>query len=334
MDGDKRRLLITARFTSQGIAILEPFLHVTRSGYGVDGGVLAQCDFIEEAREAQILIVELQRISERTLQALPKVELIGSCRGTPKNVDIGAATERGIPVLHTPGRNAVSVAELTLALMLNLGRNILPAARALKRGEWGSGFRSPFIRFRGVELHNKTLGVVGLGAIGREVALRASALGMAVLVVDPFVESAEISRLGWVVTTLDDLLQRSDYVSLHAKANRSTRGMIGASELERMRPTAYLINTASGQLVDEEALLVALREGHIAGAGLDVFGEEPLPADSPWLGLDNVVATPHIGGATSDVAYHQSIIMAEDVRRWITGHEPKHVYNPTVLEKS
>lgn len=322
-----RKALITARFTEEAKGSLRPFVEISEAGYGKSGQLLSETDFLAKACKVEVLVVELQPVTKVVIETAPNLEVIGSCRGTPNNVDIAAANRRGIPVLYTPGRNATSVAEITLSLMLNLARNVLPAVCSLREDGWGTGSNSPFIKFRGIELYGKTNGIVGLGAVGREMAKRAVALGMKVLVTDPYVPTEAIKTLGGISTTLKVLLESSDFVSLHAKLTNETRGMIGAAQLARMKKSAYLINTASGLLVDYDALLTALRERQIAGAGLDVFAIEPLPQGHPLLNLDNVVATPHIGGATSDVAYHQSVMMAEDLKRYLTGEMPKFVYN-------
>lgn len=327
----KKKALITARFTPEGREILADMLDITRAGYGVGGELLPDADFAAMAAGVEVLVVELQQVTKAVIDAATRLEVIASCRGTPGNVDVGAATARGIPVLYTPGRNAVSVAEAALALMLNLARNIFPAVCSLRGGEWGSGSESPFIRFRGVELYGKTIGIVGFGAVGRELAKRAVALGMRLLVTDPYVPADAVEEAGGVGVSLDELLAVSDFVSLHAKVTAETRGMIGGPQFAMMKQTAYLINTAGGLLVDEGALLNALRERRIAGAGLDVFAVEPLPAGHPLLDMGNVIATPHVGGATSDVSYHQSVMVAEDIRRYLSGQRPEAVYNPEVL---
>jgi D-3-phosphoglycerate dehydrogenase len=329
-----KNALITARFDPAGLEILRPYLKISQSGYGQTGQVLPLNHFIELLKDVQVLIVELQEVTKEALDASCSLEVIGCCRGTPVNVHVSEATRRGIPVLYTPGRNAVSVAELTIALMLNLARNVLPASRSLHNDEWGHGPASPFIRFRGVELFGKTAGIIGLGAVGREVATRLAALGMRLLISDPYVPPKVIEELGGTLTDLETLLTQSDFVTLHCKLSDETRHIIGTHELGLMKETAYLINTANGQLVEEMALIEALRARRIAGAGLDVFYDEPLALDYPLKELSNVLLTPHIGGATSDVTYHQSIQLATDIERYLTGKRPEAIYNPEVLANS
>jgi phosphoglycerate dehydrogenase-like enzyme len=330
-DQKKKKGLITARFTREGVDILDPFLEVTRAGYGTSAGILSENEVVSLVSDKEVLVVELEPVTKAVMNAAPKLQMIGSCRGTPSNVEMEEATRRGLPVLFTPGRNAVSVAELTLNLMLTLARNTMPAVDSLRNGVWASGDDSPFIKFRGIELYAKKLGLVGYGAIGKEVAQRAQALGMKVLVYDPFVPEESITAVGGIPVPLEELLKNCDFLSLHAKISDSTKGMIGKAQLALMKKTAYLINTASGLLVDEEALIRVLQNKQIAGAGLDVFATEPLPKNHLFLELDNVIATPHIGGATSDVTVHQSVMMAEDIRACLLGQTPRNIYNPEVL---
>lgn len=328
----KKTALITARFTDDAMNLLLPFLDITRAGYGMGQGLLSDDDFLLASKDVDILIVELQSVTDKVIQANKNLELIGSCRGTPNNVDLNSASERGIPVLNAPGRNAVSVAELCLTLMMMLSRNVKQAMVGLADGNWGTGNESPFIKYRGVEIYGKTIGIIGFGAIGREVAKRTRLLGMKVIVYDPFVNEDQIISLGATPVPFDTLLENSDFVSLHAKLTDQTKGILGVNQFAKMKRTSILINTASGLLVDENALISALEQKQIAGAGLDVFAEEPIQKDSPLLKFEHVVALPHIGGATSDVSYHQAMIMAEDVKRYLTGENPLNIYNAQNLE--
>lgn len=204
-------------------------------------------------------------------------------------IDLDAARRRGIVVTATPGAIHDSVADLTLALLLAVARQIVPAHAAVVSGGWGG--------FVGTELRGKTLGIVGLGRIGKEVSRRAQAFGMSVVAFDPYPDDAFAAAHGVVFLSLEELLARSDAVSLHAGIAAPGRPLLGRDELALMKPGAFLINTARGNLIDEGALADALRSGQIGGAGLDVFAAEP-PAGSPLLDCDNVVLTPHIGGQT------------------------------------
>ncbi len=326
-----KKALITARFAEEGKAIIEPLLDITYDGYGKNGILIDEKKFCEMASEVEVLIVELQQVTKTVIEKATHLEVICSSRGTPNNVDIEAANSRGIPVLHAPGRNAISVAEHVLSFMLNLSRNVLPSIDSLRDNKWGSGSDSPFIKFRGREIFGKTIGIVGYGAIGREVAKRTAALGMQVFVSDPYISGNKIREQGYKPVNLEELLTQSDFITLHVMPNEKTLNMIGVKELAQMKRSAFLINTASGKLVDENALLDSLRNGGIAGAGLDVFAVEPLQKNHSLLTLDNVIATPHIGGATFDVETHQSIIIADGLKQFLSGHKPQNIYNPEVF---
>jgi len=198
---------------------------------------------------------------------------------------------------------------------------------------WYVGDEMPYFHFRGPELAGKTLGLVGCGAIGQALARRACALGMNVLGNDPYMCQDDLGSIVHLAPW-NEILARADFLSLHVPLSEETRGMIGAAELARMKPTAVLVNTARAAVVDEEALYKALLERRIAGAALDVFWQEPLPPDSPWLELDNVLLTPHLAGAADDVRKHHSAMVVEDVRTLLSGESPKRLVNPQVFQAS
>jgi len=223
------------------------------------------------------------------------------------NVDLAAARDRGVFVSNTPAANAVSVAELTLGLMLALERHLLPAAADLARGQWEK------TKYMGRELHGRLLGLVGFGRIGREVAGRAHAFGMGVRWYDPLV-SIPPAGFEWTHrASLDELLERVDVLSLHVPLTPETRGMIGARELSHLRPDALLVNCSRGGVVDEVALVAALSAGRLRGAAIDVFAVEPAPADHPLLRLPNVIATPHLGASTVEAQERAGLEAAEIV---------------------
>jgi D-3-phosphoglycerate dehydrogenase len=243
------------------------------------------------------------------------------------NVDLEAATEMGIVVTYTPGANADSVAEHTFALLLGLVRKIALADRSIREGNWGSD------EFMGFELSGKTLGIVGLGAIGSRVAKRALAFGMDVLAYDPYVEGERASSFGARRVDLETLLRSSDVVSLHASLTPETMHLLSARELGMMKRTAILVNAARGQLVDEEALAQALEGGRLLGASLDAFRYEPLPSDHPFLKARNVLLTPHIAAFTREALSRGDKILANDLVSVIRGKRPIYVANPKVLER-
>jgi D-3-phosphoglycerate dehydrogenase / 2-oxoglutarate reductase len=253
---------------------------------------LDEAELTELVRGCEGLIVGVDPVTERVLEAGPLRVVVKYGSGTD-NIDLGAAERLGVKVSSTPGANARSVAELTIALLLALARHLAAHDRVVRAGSWS--------RQGAIELAGKRLGVVGYGAVGREVARLAACLAMEVVAHDPFVETAEVDLVG-----LDELLASSDAVSLHVPLDDSTRGMIGAKALERMRSGALLVNTARGGLVDEDALADALSSGRLGGAALDAFAAEP-PIGSPLLGLENVVLSPHAGAATAEAAQRTAL---------------------------
>jgi D-3-phosphoglycerate dehydrogenase len=248
---------------------------------------------------------------------------IAATRGDPNNVDVAGATAAGIPVLNTPGRNADAVAEMTLGLLLAATRQVLAADADVRAGEIFRDGTIPYQRFRAWELAGRTVGLIGLGAVGRAVQWRLAALGMRVIAFDPYNDEARHS--------LDDLLAESDVVSLHAPVTPETAGLIGAPQFAAMRDGVVFLNTARAQLHDTDALVDALRSGPVAAAGLDHFAGEWLPTDHPLTSMPNVVLTPHIGGATWDTEARQAQMVADDLDALLSGKSPTHIVNPEVL---
>ena len=247
---------------------------------------------------------------------------IGSTRGDPTNVDLEGATAAGIPVLRAPGRNADAVAEMTVALLLAVGRHVVAGDRDMRAGTV-FGETLPYQRYRAWQVAGRTAGLVGLGAVGRATKWRLEGLGMKVIAADPFAPDA--------THDLDALLGEADVVSMHAAVTPGTTGMIGAKELARMPDGAIYLNTARAALHDTDALVDALRRGHLAGAGLDHVEGEVLPPDHPLLALGNVVLTPHIGGATYDTEVNHTTMIVEDLARILAGERPERIANPEVL---
>lgn len=311
------KALVTAEFPRDGLDELAALgYEPVHAGWGVTREVMPRTELIAALADVAVLICELERVDADVLDAAPGVRLVASCRGNPTNVDLDAAAARGIGVLATPGRNAISVADFTMGLLLGHSRGIGRSERQLRDRGWMTEGELPYFHFRGPELDGRTLGLVGLGAIGRLVAGRARAFGMAIVAFDPFLSEAPE---GVELVELDALLERSDVVSIHCPLTPETRGLIGARELELMRSEAILVNTARAAVVDERSLLEALRQGRIAGAALDVFWEEPLAPDHPIRDLDNVTITPHVAGAADDVKRHHARMILDDIARWQAG---------------
>ena len=259
----------------------------------------------EEAVEA--VVAEVDFFFDEVFENPSPLRFIGVCRQATNQIDMEAAARRGVTVVNTPGRNANAVAELVIGLTLFLARHIPTANAYVHGGSWDHPMAG-YTDMRGVELAGRTMGIVGMGVIGRRVARLARALGMRVLGHDPYVTGPRFMTM----TTLETLLSSSDVVTLHAPETPENAGMLDASRLALMPQGSYLINTASAALVDDAALVDALRSGHLAGAGLDVFETYPIMPNSPLLALDNVVLTPHVGGATAETVerYSRTITQA------------------------
>jgi D-3-phosphoglycerate dehydrogenase len=269
---------------------------------------------------ANVLICEADRCAGPVF-ALPLVA-IGSTRGDPTNVDVAGATERGIPVLRAPGRNADGVAELAVAMLLAVTRHLLVADRDVRQGRVFADGTIPYQRFRAWQLAGQTAGLVGLGAVGRAAKWRLEGLGMRVITSDPFAPDA--------THRLDDLLAEADVVSMHAAVTPDTLRLMSAERFARMRPGAVYVNTARAGLHDLDALVEALQSGHLAAAALDHFDGETIPVDHPLTSMDNVLLAPHIGGATYDTELTHTTLMAEGLAALLRGESPANLVNPEV----
>jgi D-3-phosphoglycerate dehydrogenase / 2-oxoglutarate reductase len=273
------------------------------------------------AERADVVVVESDVVSGPVFEL--GLRAIASTRGDPNNVDVAGATAAGIPVLNTPGRNADAVAEMTLALLFSATRQVLGADADVRAGKVFRDGSIPYQRFRAWEVAGRTVGLVGLGAVGRAVKWRMDGLGMRVIAYDPYNNEARHS--------LDDLLAEADIVSLHAPVTADTAGLIGAEQFAAMRDGVVFLNTARAQLHDTDALVDALRSGKVAAAGLDHFAGEWLPTDHPLIAMPNVVLTPHIGGATWNTEARQAQMVADDLDALLSGKTPAHIVNPEVL---
>lgn len=277
------------------------------------GRAYRAAELLEVLPRMDAIITGTDELTAEVINAAPHLKTIAKHGVGLETIDLSAARTRGITVSYTPGFIHDSVADLTLALLLALARKIVPAHLSTKAGSWKALF--------GVELRDKTLGIVGLGRIGKAVCERAKGFGMRVIAYDPFPDEAFAAAHAVTLVSLPELLERSDVVSLHAPAEAAEGPVIGPAQLKMMKPTAFLINTARGQLVDEAALAAALRQGRLAGAGIDAFVNEP-PIGSPLLELENVVLTPHLGGRTLDGQRRMGELVIENCLRALRGDPP------------
>ncbi|HEV2034687.1 MAG TPA: NAD(P)-dependent oxidoreductase [Candidatus Dormibacteraeota bacterium] len=281
--------------------------------------------------DTEILVVHGAPVTDEVLAAAPNLRLICCARGGPVNVDVAAVSARQIPLVNTPGKNAESVADQALAFMIMLARGFPKAQRFLIEG--GTLGESAFegARFLGHDLGGHVLGLVGFGNVGSRVHRRALAFGMRLVVYDPYVRVGELASTEQV-STLAQLLAKSDFVSLHLRATAETQNFFGASQFNAMKPASYFLNTARESLVDEEALDAALASGHLAGAALDVVRPRSQGGPHPLLRHENVVITPHVGGATHETLLRGVTIVADEIRRFAAG-EPMHaVVNRAVVK--
>jgi D-3-phosphoglycerate dehydrogenase len=323
------RILITARFDRESVARLRREHEVTFESWQ-DTGLFPTGDVLAGRLNDggyDVYVNEGDKVPASVIEQLRVTRLICVARATPDNVDVAAATRAGIVVTNSPGRNAVAVAEYTIGLMLDLLRHITASNRIVMADAWE--FRR-FSELEGSELKGRTAGLVGVGAIGREVARRLRAFEMRIVGYDPYADAALAASAGVELVSLDQLLGESDVVSIHAAVTPETREMIGAREIARMKPTAYFVNTARAALTDERALYEALRDRRIAGAALDVFVDEPVTRENPLATLDNVLVTPHLGGATREVVTNHSRMIEEDIRAYVGGRCPPRAVNPEV----
>jgi D-3-phosphoglycerate dehydrogenase len=278
-----------------------------------------------EGAQVALNVRAYSAFTERVITALPSLRLISILGTGTDNVDLAACDRHGVAVTNTPGASTVSVAELTLALIFAVARRIALVDRKAREGVWHHEL--------GIELRGKTLGVIGLGLIGAEVARLGRAIGMETIAWSYREDPARAAALEATVVPLDELLDRSDVVSVHVRNTPEARGLLGKREIARLKPGAILINTARAAIVDEAALREALAAGRIGGAGLDVFSQEPLPAKNAWSGLDNVVLTPHVGWVTHEASERLAAAPVENIARYLAGR-PQNVVNPAALRHS
>ncbi len=291
----------------------EEVLAELKSFASVDAKKLSREELLNEIENYDAVLTRVDvKFDKEVLEKASKLKVIGSGTTGVDHIDVDYANSKGIKVINLSGAHTVPTAEHTFALILSLVRKIPWAYESLKKGEWDRR------KFFGMELDGKTLGTIGFGKIGSRVARYAKAFGMNILTYDPYINKDLANEIGVKVTTLDDVLQNSDVITVHAFLSSETRKMINSNAFAKMKPTAFLINAARGEIVDEEALLEALATKRIAGAALDVFNEEPLPPNSRLIEYamnnDNLIITPHIAASTKEAVYNAAKEIVQKVK--------------------
>lgn len=317
------RIVVTRRIDDQALNKLRGLGDVDMwdSDLPPDRDELLQ--FLQGADAALTLLTD--RVDGDVLDQVPSIKVVSNLAVGYDNIDVPACTERGVAACTTPDVLTQTTAEFAIALMFAVARQIVPAARAAREGEWKTWY--PF-RFLGRDLAGATFGAVGLGRIGGETARMAAALGMDVVYADASTNALEYRR-----AEIDELLRTADVVSLHVPLTEKTRGMIDMEALSSMKPDALLINTSRGPVIRTDDLVAALKQGHLGGVGLDVTDPEPLAADHPLYTFDRVTIVPHIASATSSTRHRMSELAAENIVAVLTGAQPPHCLNPEVLNR-
>ena len=311
------KIIVADKISERGFALLrEAGWDVVTPAAGALAGELATAD--------GLVVRSATKVTAELLEQAPKLRVVGRAGVGVDNIDVEAATHRGILVMNTPGGNAVSVAEHTFALMLAMARSVPQSNASVHAGRWEKSGAS------GTELRGKTLGLVGLGRVGTEVARRARGLEMKVLAHDPYVTPAAAREVEVELVTLDELLKRADVISLHTSLSAATEKMFGAVAFGKMKRGARLVNCARGELIDEAALAEALKSGQLAAAAVDTFAEEP-PKNSPLIGLANLIATPHIAGSTAEAQEEVGTAVAQQVRDYLADGLIRNAVNMPAL---
>jgi len=329
------KILVTAIFVDEFLeklkekveVVYEPWFDAEGKLHILQGDNLI--NYLNE-NDIEIFICEPEVLRKDVLENLTTLKLLICAKGTEFFIDTDIATQQNIIVAYTPGRNANSVAEFTIGLILSITRDIVNNHNLVTQGQWPilSAFAD-----RGIELNQKTVGIIGLGAIGFCVGTILKTFGMKILVYDPYVKEERLEALDAKQVDLDTLMRESDIVTVHALMTEETTRLISREKLELMKPSAYFINTSRGKIVDEDALADILEQKKIRGAALDVYIREPIKRKSKLLELPNLIHTSHIGGSSADVPYYSSKMAYEEVLRYLDGRPPINCLNPEILQK-
>lgn len=346
----KKKMVLCTRLPEKRMKEIEEYCDITIAGELKHGkGNVTEDMTKEECKGYELVVLGDENAGADTLKEWidSGMKFIGVAKGTPVTVDNEVLKAAGIPLSYTPGRNRVAVAEFNIGLMLAVARKITLAATGLQKGEhlgepvddiydvpdvknviWGPlDEKHPYTDYGiGFELYGKKLGIAGYGAIGREVAVRAKAFGMEILAYDPYLPAEKIEADGAKAVDLDTMLSESDMVSIHLPVLDSTKGMVNKDWFSKMKPTAILINTARAAVIDQKDFVEALQNKEIAGAAIDVYWKEPVPANHPLLSMRNVVCTPHMAGLTTDVDNWSGEMMSQEVLAYLKGEDRKYIW--------
>jgi D-3-phosphoglycerate dehydrogenase len=316
-------ILVTEEIADRGIEILENAGHDVRIRLG-----LSPEELLEEVPAANAIIIRsATRITKEVIDAAPRLVVVGRAGIGLDNVDVEAATARGVMVVNAPQSNIVSAAEHTMGLMIALARHIPRAHKSVLEGAWQRS------KFKGVELYGKVLGIIGLGRIGALVAQRASAFGMKLIAYDPYISADRARKMNVELVSLETLMANSDFVTIHLPKSKETMGLVDKELLAKAKPGIRIVNAARGGIIDEEALYAAMQDGTVAGCALDVFAVEP-PTGSPLIGLDNVVVTPHLGASTIEAQDKAGITIAEQIQLALANEFVPFAVNVNAAEAS
>jgi len=318
------KVLVCDPISPKGIALLQqrPEFKVT-----VLDKKLSEAELLTAVKDAVAILVRSEtKVTRKVIEAATSLRVVGRAGVGIDNVDVPAATEHGVVVMNTPGGNTVSTAELSFAMILNLARKVPQAHASMASGKWDRK------QFQGAELAGKTLGVLGLGRIGSEVAKRAVAFGMKVLGYDPFLTDARAKAMGIELVYLDDVYREADFITVHMPVTEQTHGMLNAEAFARMKPKVCIVNCARGEIIVENDLLAALDSGKVAGAALDVFAAEPLPADHPFRKHPGITLTPHLGASTQEAQEKCGIEVAEVITGYLLTGEVRNAVNLPYLD--
>ncbi len=332
------KVLITANFTEEGKRRLESMgLEVVHEPWTSRSKLLLSEELAERVNEvgADAAIIEVDLCHEEVFEEC-SLRFVGCCRGDPITVDLEEATDAGVPVLFTPGRNADAVADLTVGFMLCHLRKIIDLNASLKSGRFNPETPAEYMKLfhdlSGLEIGGLKIGIVGLGAVGSAVARRLVPFGPRLAAFDPFADKERFRSAAAEKVELAELFAESDVVTIHAADVDENRGMIGRELIDSMKPGAFFLNLARSWLTDQDALYDALSQGRIGGAALDVFEDEPPSSEDRFVRLPNVIVTPHFGGNTRDVVRHQTDMIVADVEALLSGKRPRFVANPEALD--